>query len=250
MKFSVVLPIHNEEQYLPYSLPSIFRLDPDDVILLFDRCTDNSIRVAKALAKNMKKTKITNFILIEDPATEWNFRSAYLRRYGFDLARNEIILNVDADIILDPNIKQHLRELSKNNVALISFGFFDYPFTIQRFMQKILSKISPYTVFIGQYAFLKSKWKETEDIEHLKTINRGEDTHMYLSIRKKYNTLHKTTKSIHLRPTENFQRHFLRGVAYWELLKAPLWRIILHSFVNLRPAAIIGYLHARIRDNI
>jgi len=44
--FSVVLAIHNGEKYLPYSLPSIDNMLPEEVILVFDRCTDKSLEVA------------------------------------------------------------------------------------------------------------------------------------------------------------------------------------------------------------
>ena len=42
MQFSVVMLIHNEEKLLSYSLPSIYRLDPSEVVLIFDNCSDES----------------------------------------------------------------------------------------------------------------------------------------------------------------------------------------------------------------
>ena len=36
LKFSVIMPIHNEEKLLHYSLPSVYRLNPDEVICHLD----------------------------------------------------------------------------------------------------------------------------------------------------------------------------------------------------------------------
>ena len=51
MKFSVIVPIHNEEEFLPYSLPSVYALNPEEVLLLFDRCSDKSANVASKISK-------------------------------------------------------------------------------------------------------------------------------------------------------------------------------------------------------
>ncbi|MCS7365574.1 MAG: glycosyltransferase family 2 protein [archaeon GB-1867-035] len=245
VKFSVVMPIHNEEKFLYYSLPSIYRLKPDEVILIFDRCTDNSLKVARKIARHFKYLEKTRFIELNEPSPEWRFRVAFLRRYGFKLAKNNIILNTDADTILDTKIREHIREISKGNVALISFGRKNYPITFQDFITRLASTINPKIGFTGIYAFSKKAWIETEDQEKVKKIIRAEDTHLKESISKKYKTLFIKTNSIHLRPRETKERRYIKGYLYWAVKRNPLWKVILHSLIYLRPEVLSGYIYAK-----
>ena len=55
MKVSVVMAVHNEAQYLPYTLFPLTQIDFDEVIFVLDRCTDNSQQIIEgANIKNMK----------------------------------------------------------------------------------------------------------------------------------------------------------------------------------------------------
>jgi len=45
MTVSVVLPVHNEAEMLKITLPSIQQLHLDEVVIVFDRCTDNSEKI-------------------------------------------------------------------------------------------------------------------------------------------------------------------------------------------------------------
>ena len=74
--FSVITPIHNEAEYLPYSLPTIYRLNPDEVILIFDRCTDESRKVSEEIAEEMGFTHRTEFVEMNGPSPGWTFRKA------------------------------------------------------------------------------------------------------------------------------------------------------------------------------
>jgi len=242
------MPIHNEEKFLYYSLPSIYRLKPDEVILIFDRCTDNSLKVAKKIARCFNYLDKTKFIELNEPSSEWKFRVAFLRRYGFKLAKNDVILNTDADTILDPKIREHIKKINKNNVALVSFGRKTFPTTFQDFITRIISTINPKIGFTGIYAFSKKAWLETENQEKVKKIVRAEDTHLRESISKKYRVIFIKTKSIHLRPEESKKRRFIKGYVYWAVKRNPLWKAILHSIIYLRPQTFAGYIYARRRE--
>lgn len=196
------MPIHNEEKYLPYSLPSVYKLDPDEVILLFDRCTDNSLRLSKKIARTMNSLQKTEFYEMNDPSPDWKSRIAFLRNYAYNLVKNDVIITTDADMIIDSSIKNYLIKIGSNNVAMVSFGFLDHPYTFQTFSRRFISFISPFTGFAGFYAFSKRAWLETEDLESEKRIPSAEDTHLRMSILKKYQIKHKNTKSMHLRPIE------------------------------------------------
>lgn len=246
LNFSVVVPIHNEAKYLPYSLPAIYSLEPDEVILLFDRCTDESLSVAKDISQRLGIKSKTIFVELNESSQEWNFRVAFLRRYGYRMAHNDTILTTDADMILDCDIKNQIQKIGKNGVALVSFGYYIYPYTIQFFIESLIFKIFPIMEFTGQYAISKRAWLETEDEESVKKVYRSEDIHLCLSIIKKYRRLHIKTKSRHLRPDESRIRHYRKGFLYWDVGHNPAWKMLLYSILYLRPEGMAGYLHARL----
>ena len=247
MKFSIVVPIHNEEKLLPYTLPSIFKLKPDEATLVFDRCTDRSIEVAKKIATDFRYTQRTQFIELNDPSPEWIYRLAFVRRYGFKLAKNDLILNTDADTILDSRIAGFLHLIGQDEVALVSFGRRPYPLTIQDFIARIIFVFSRLG-FEGIYAFSKKVWLETENQNSVKKISYDEDAHLCRSIAKKYRTVYVRTNSIHLRPEEKPERHFKLGFTYWSVKHKPLWKAALHSIFYFRPLLLAGYLKARLRS--
>jgi glycosyltransferase involved in cell wall biosynthesis len=53
VKFSIVLPIHNEEENLRYTLKSLFDLLPDEVIAVLDNCTDHSKQMLEAYTRKI-----------------------------------------------------------------------------------------------------------------------------------------------------------------------------------------------------
>lgn len=245
VELSVVMPIHNEEKFLPFSLPSVFRLSPDDVVLIFDRCIDRSLAVSHKITKHFKYDSKTRFIEINEPSPEWRFRVAFLRTYGYNLAKNNIILNTDADIILDEKIREYIKLIGKNNVGLISFGRKEYPFTFQNFIARLIATFIPKIAFAGTYAFSKEIWQEIMDKEKMKKILSAEDTYVYMTISEKYKTKFIKTNNIHLRPKESSQRHFTKGITLWEVKHDPLWKVILHSVIYLHPMVLVGYLYAK-----
>ncbi|MDH5771206.1 MAG: glycosyltransferase family 2 protein [Candidatus Bathyarchaeota archaeon] len=248
MNFSVVVPVHNEGKYLPYSLPSIYRLEPDEVILIFDRCSDESRKVSEEIAKNIGFIQKTKFIELNDPSPSWSFRKAFLRRYGYKLAKNNVILNVDADMYLDESIRKYIHRIGENGIGIVSFGYIDKPYSIRSFIKRIIRMLFPFKGFSGLFAFSKKAWFDTESEDSAKKILLSEDSHLCISIMKKYRKEFFHTKTIHLRPNENTKRHYMRGIAYWKTVnERSTLRMLLHSIVMFRPAVLAGYLYAKSR---
>jgi glycosyltransferase involved in cell wall biosynthesis len=244
------MPIHNEEKLLSYSLPSIFRLKPDEVILIFDRCTDSSLGVAEKISKHYNYSSRTRFIELNEPSPEWRNRIAFLRRYGFNLTKNGVILNTDADMVLDEKIVDSLPLVGKNAIGMVLFSFKPYPRTFQSFVRFLVSPFTPIgSGFGGLSAFSKKVWQETEDQESVKKIYRTEDTHLHSAISRKYKTIFVKTNALHLRERESDKLHFLKGVTRWKDKRTPLWEVIIHSFIYLRPLVLSGYLKARSRSH-
>jgi len=248
-EFSVVMPIHNEEKLLSYSLPSIFRLEPDEVILIFDRCTDNSLEIAEKITKRYEYGSRTRFIELNELSSEWKFRIAFLRRHGFNLARNCTILNTDADNILDEKIADYLHFVGKKNIGMVMFNRTPYPRTLQSFLGTLASPVIPMSGFGGLYAFSKKAWSEIEKQESARNTPRAEDTHLRLSISKKYRVIFVKSNTIHLRPKETAKYHFMKGITRWQARRERFLTVVLHSFIFLRPLVLSGYLKARLQNS-
>jgi len=171
-KFSVVMPIHNEQEYLPYSLPSIYKLEPNEVILLFDRCTDESMLIAKKITDKFRYTKKVKFISCDHPSN-WESRVAWIRTLGYNLADNDIILRVDADAVLDPQIKNHLTLIGKNNTGMICFEYVNYPLSWRDIVEKLIKRLRKKTKHYSNSGFANSEGrrfygKSNYDIVHVK----------------------------------------------------------------------------------
>ncbi len=255
VKFSVVMPIHNEEELLPYSLPSIYRLKPpDEVLLVFDRCTDNSPKIAKEIAEHYKYESRTKFIEVNESSPGWKFRIAFVRRQGFNLAKNRVILNTDADTLLDEKITDSIHLVNKKSIGMVKFSRRPYPRTFQSCVGTLISPFlhtlegHPAIGFGAIYAFSKEAWLKTENPKLAKNVLRAEDTHLYSSISKKYKTIFVETNTLHLRPRETRKNHFVKGVARWQVKRAPLWEVVIHTLIFLRPFVLSGYLKARLQS--
>jgi glycosyltransferase involved in cell wall biosynthesis len=236
--FTVVMPIHNEEELLPYSLSSVYSIKPREVLVALDRCTDKSAEILGRYAENYPGTD-THLIEFNEPC-DYRFRPAYLRRSLYELSSNDVILNTSADLVLDPTILRSM-DLGKN--GLISFGYYDYPFNYQGFAKRVISVFAH--GFAGLLALSRRAWRETEDLEDLKLQPRAEDTHLILAISRKYPTRYINTKTLHLRGNEAKLDHYRRGEAQWMVQRKSVFMAFAHSLVMLRPSSFTGYIRAR-----
>ena len=249
MKFSVIMPIHNEYPMLLKALPSILALHPDEFLIGLDRNTDRGEDLIYEYVKRNRPTSLRclSFKRYDDgDGAGWAFRGAYLRRDLYRLASNDTILNTSADLYLDHHIAAHLKDIPR--YGLVSFGYWDHPWTYQCFARRLISDHMPLHGFAGLLAFSRQAWLDSEDLEDLKRANRAEDTHLHMAIHRIKPTLHVNTSSLHLRPRENKQGHYNRGVAQWEMLHSKPLKPFLHSLIMLRPAVFTGYMHARRRE--
>ena len=242
-RFSIVVPVHNEETMLPKTIQSVYNLRPEEVFFCLDRCTDGTEEIVKRWADAYAGRTVTTIRRYTDAdGAGWRFRGGFLRRDAYARARNDTIVNTSADLRLCPSIAHHVEDIPRR-YALVSFHYYENPWTIQCFERAIINKFLH--GFSGLLALSREAWLDSEDIEDLKQVERGEDTHLKLAMLKKHPTHHAHTHSLHLRPNETMEDHYNRGLAIHAQLHHTPIRVFIHSIMLLRPAVFTGYMHAR-----
>lgn len=244
-KFSVVMPVHNEEDNLLYSLPVLFAIEPDEVIIVLDRCTDRSRDVIEASSAKLRYKGRVRLIEVREDFPDWRYRVARLFRLGFREARNGTILTMAADIILDKRIKSYVPLIQSSDIKLISFGLKYYPVDMIFFVKRLVTLVFPSRGFSGVFLFSKKAWLDTEDEEKVKRISKAQDTFLSDSIKTKYSTKHVWLNVVHLRARRDVKDQYLRGVAAYQMSRKSLLSVFISSIIYLRPMMLMGYMHAR-----
>lgn len=247
VKFSVVMPVHNEEEFLPYSLPSIYALNPDEVILLLDRCTDQSLNIALAISKRYPQIS-TILSGIESLDENWESQKAFLYYFGHEHCRNDFILNTDADIILDKGILKYIEQCRPN--SLIVFERIDYPIKFRNLITRLLSHTpigKMYMKISCIYLFNNKAWRKVRNEKLLPHLRLGWDTYLQKTLAESCEYKFILTKSLHLRPRETKQRDYNRGLQSWSIARRNFLVLLIGSMLFLRPITIVGYIHERWR---
>lgn len=116
-KLSIIIPVHNEEQTLRSVLQSCLQLQPFEIIVVANGCTDKSVEIAKGY-------KACKVLLFEKPLGH-----NVGRAMGAKEAKGDILLFLDADFaIASASLKQFLRPLieGKADVVLNNLDFIYY----------------------------------------------------------------------------------------------------------------------------
>lgn len=221
---------------LLYTLPSLRSLGADEYLFTLDRCKDRSRRLIEYWIPERSLT-----IIEETRSTDWVFRAAWLRREAYRVARNDLILNTSADIMMDKETMQHTSLLADSGAVVL--GFLDYPYNLQCFLRQVYSTLTPLKSYSGLYLFDRRYLRE--DVEEVKRIDSAEDTHLLMAIKRSRGLSYRNTRSVHLRPNELPENNYRRGVNYWKMLRCRAPRAFASSLMMMRPEMLTGYIHAR-----
>lgn len=244
MKISGVIPVHNEEEYLRYSLPPLKIIPFDEVVFVLDRCTDNSEQIIRNLGPR-------NSRIVKKWKQRWTYSFAETFQTGFDEARNDLVIALGADLIFTPEAFAITKEVMRDpKVGCTFFGFARRPIRgIRRriheeyinFMKHfMLDSFSPYrTEFAtGVYCFRKSLAKLRDvPVEYIDLHNQ---------IRAKgYEAVYVANAGIiHLRTGLSKEKQIWHGRVRAKLHE-PLMKVALHSMINVKPWTLITFLRCR-----
>jgi len=247
MKISVVMPVHNEEAYLPYSLPSLKRIEHYfcEVIFVLDNCTDKS--------KTIIQKHFPEATIYEKQEHKWNFYAAEAFQYGFDRASGDIIWALAADLIFDPVIPNIIKNVfADEKIGTVCFRYLNYDLfnhwnMVKGSYDNVYKTIMQYfrreARHTGVYAFRRQMMLEiggladivSEYDEFCRRVTKNGWKLVYVP----------STHLLHLRPGLTAKKQYMQGVARFYLPSYNLSKTLLHSFVHLKPYLITGYLHAK-----
>lgn len=246
-RVSLTMPVHNEENYLRYVLPSIraIRHRLHEIIITCDHCTDHS---QELIEEWLPEAKV--FCLGEH---EWNFYAAETFQYGFDNATGDVILATGADLILEPSVFDAIEQDFKDErVGTVCFRYYNYDLssfmlrlhgTYENLYRSLIQHIRTAARHSGFYAFRK---KMMEEIGGLADIISEYDEFCIRTQKHGWKMLYEPhTHVLHLRAGLTPRKAYLQGVARFSLPQYSLLKTLFHSFVHLKPHLVVGYLHAK-----
>ncbi|MHA1834487.1 MAG: glycosyltransferase family 2 protein [Candidatus Baldrarchaeia archaeon] len=245
MTVSGVLPVHNEEKYLPYSLFSLLKASLNELIIVFDRCTDNSETLVDVFREKVnyevKKIHIKK--------REWFYPTAEVFKIGFENAKGDVIYSLAADCVYNPEIFK----ISWNNIDFASFPYFAYDIfgslidkihgnwiNFYKFILNVAyPKLTKKPKFSGIYAFKKTVYKTiprydmmSEDIWFLKEAWKKGFRYKYFP----------NLTNLHLRPSthQRKDKQVMHGISRARL-GYPLWKVLAHSILLGKPDTFKAY---------
>ena len=245
MKISGVMAVHNEAEYLWHSLPTLRGLPFDELIFVFDRCTDESEDVVRRLAPEGSE-------IVFKEEQRWVFtRAGESFQMGFDRAKNDVVFALGADLILTRHAFDVAVDLmGDQGVGSVFFGFTqrsvdgvwrrvheEYINFLKRYL---LDRVSPYRMLFttGVYCFRRS-------LARLRDVPAEyDDLHGQIRARGYEAVYVPNAGIIHLRAGLSREKQIWHGRVRAELHE-PFMKVALHSIVNLKPWTLITYLRCK-----
>lgn len=114
MKYSVIVPVFNGQQYIISALNSVLEYKDNDIeiIVIDDGSTDNTVKIVRKI-----QDKRINLVEVN------HLGVAKIRNLGVRIATGMYILFLDADDIFSTDLFKHLDEKIKENSDFIIFGW-------------------------------------------------------------------------------------------------------------------------------
>ena len=180
---SIVIPVFNDEDHLKQCLEAIEKqtTKPDEVIVVDNNCTDNSVAVAKKFS----------FVKV---VPEKKQSVLYARTKGLDTAKSDILGRIDADTIIDPTWVATVKKVFKDKEVQAATGpmsFYDMPLSpgnraLDHLFKGPLFKYTKEFPFLAgnNMAIRRSAWQKIKtELCDDKTIHEDLDIaiHLYLN---------------------------------------------------------------------
>jgi len=173
---SIVIPTYNEEKNIPIlykELKSVLNEYQYEIIFVDDGSSDNTFPIIKSVAQKDKKVKLISF--------KRNYGKSAALSAGFENAKGDIIITLDADLQDDPKEIPRFIEKINQGYDLVSGWKFKRKDSLTKiissrffnFLTSMLTKVKIHDINCGFKAYKK---------EVLKNINIYGELHRYIPV--------------------------------------------------------------------
>lgn len=236
---SIIIPVHNEEKYLPYSLRPLSGLKDIRIIFILDRCEDKSETIVRKFAE--KRENVT--VLRKEGGTKsanpaWE---AYLT--GAKRVKHGRVLFLGADVIIDPRVFNYV-----NEARLLKFRYVNYASHFWYAVEKVFQRFTSKSYFlecidvelINRIPFLSENYSDivngkTKLTEMLKAMSFNRN---FVNI--------DAVECLHLRPQIPMDRQFLQGYVR-HMQGVPFFKVLLHALIFRKIHVLRGYIFRMLR---
>lgn len=240
-RVSVIMPIHNEEKYLPCSLQSLKQVEDRifEFIFILDRCTDRSEIIVRQWFPNAK--------IIKKETCRWKNAIAENFQIGLGLSEGDVVCTHDADVTTPLELFSLLAELN-NNIASIA------PILLTCKEVSFLNRLYYYWEKTRMFAPLGEEPRGAlrlirrdclEKVGGFKDVI-AQESRLDIDLRKAgyKSIIASNVVYYHLRKFsfKKAVRSQVRAGQMRRQTKMPFWRVCGHSVLRLRPFVLYGYL--------
>jgi glycosyltransferase involved in cell wall biosynthesis len=244
---SLIMPIHNEEKYLPESLATLKKIENQffEFTFILDRCTDNSEKLVTHWFPNAK-------ILKKDSA-KWKNSYAENLQLGFEASKGNIICIQDADATAPTNLEPLLSKLHGDVASVAPTLLTSKDVSFLNRLYYLWEKTRRFAPLgeepRGAFRFIRREC--LEQVGGFKDVI-SPDTQLDIGLRQ-----------------AGYRSIVVRGIVYYHLrefslgkairsqiqagrmrrqLNMPFWRVVGHAVFRLRPFVVYGYLFKNKKD--
>jgi len=279
--FSIVVPVKDEVDLIPTTLPSYYAVNPSEVIICTDKPTPGKVcQVVQKVAEACDALDTTRIVEVgKNP--EWNFHQAHVRRAGFKEAKYDRLLNVDIDLVINENVLKAVNLVGKDNIGLVSCEQFHYPRSLshlwrigaktfsRKIVHRALESFMEISMFSGLYALWKPYWLDSEPEEKIKKLINpkqfyrgehieevpagvnptGEDNHLRDCMLEKHRCIYLSDiGAITLRDVYEDAPYveYMKG-QYFGRRGRSFFVSVGRALLRAQPYYFVGYLHSRMR---
>jgi glycosyltransferase involved in cell wall biosynthesis len=238
---SLIMPIHNEEEYLPESLKSLKEIEDQffEFIFILDRCTDNSESIVMQWFPDAK--------IIKKESSKWKNSLAENFQLGFEASKGNIICTQDADATTPKDLGPLLEKL-RGDVASVA------PTLLTRKEASFLNRLYYWWEKTRRFAPLGEEPRGAFRLIRRECLRQvggfkdviAQETQLDVELRKAgYRSIAvKNVVYYHLRKfsLNKAIRSQIKAGRMRRQLQMPFWRVLAHSVFRLRPFVVYGYL--------
>ncbi len=121
MRFSIIVPVYNVEEYIKKCIDSILKQPFNDyeIILVIDGSPDNSLKICEDYRINHSNIKVIN---------KKNEGATSARKAGSEVAKGDYIVCVDGDDYISQDLLENVDRVIRDHrdVDIIAFGFYKF----------------------------------------------------------------------------------------------------------------------------